>query len=1286
MLRPRKRWSTYAVLFIIAFVLPSLAIALAHDIAPKRRVPSLPSRLLFKYVNPLVLKSKETALSFRDALPSTTNTRNDGGPLWERFKRSRAQHPDGNKTWQLASAMLSHQKSQIITSGVLRLANTAVQAFPALLISRVLKLLESGASRQLAIRATLQLIAVLTVKMMLENQYFDKAIQTSIAARSSLTELIFHQGLVVAANNNTGDAGSILNLMQSDVGFVESAALQLHTAWDAVLQIAMYTALLYKFLGKAVFYGVSVLLITIPLNAALLSHLTSLSLKETTARQARTQRTTESLRSIQLLKLLSWDAAPEIKAERDRELSLHERRGVVRATSTAIFNTVPALVLVVTMAAYARTKQPITASIVFTAISLFNQLRFPLFFLPMWMDSYSNAKAATSRMAEFLSQPKLETYREQNSSGGQYLEMRNGNFVWPSTQAPALENVNIRFAPGTVTAVVGSVGSGKSALLQALLGELQPDSTAAEKAAVVMGTGTNGEIAYCSQQAWLPKGSVRDAIVFGRPFDAQLYARVKYCAGLDDEAALTDGTSVGEGGSSLSGGQRARVALARALYSKDASVILLDDSLAALDAKVKSTVLERTIAYVRERGAVTILVTNDAYVPQRCDQVVVMGKSPTSRTASIVKDVGGYGELKSRGCKLPENASTNTHHQTTKVPTMDSDSSHKSLSSREIRVEAESHIHVVGSGLNNTEALHNVDLVEKSARGQKLHHKHSDVEGSTTSDSGQVPIESETATASTDDKIAGGAVPIKIYKAYLKSVRSPLLVLSVVASFMLSNGAQFFQQYTVAKWTEAGVDAVSRTYLQTLLRAAGVVSVTLWIRSFLTMKLGIRASRFWHNSMLKSVFAAPMSFFDSTPSGQLLSRFGKEIEVVDRGVPDSIGNVLYCFLQIFFSAGALIGVVTPGMLLPLSLVGIMYTKTMSRFRPAARDMKRSETKTRSPIYTHFGETIRGAATIRSVPGARKAWATTHKNLTDTNLRVYRTGKALDRWLSIRLEALGNIVVFATAVSSVFLSKAGRLSSGSAGWGLTQSLAITGLMAWAVRTLTELESNVMSVMRVQELTDVGASETAEKRIPRELSKPGEALPSAMGGTKTMALSTQTSDALRSSGWPWKGHVQFSNVSMRYNEGSPLVLNGVSIDIPAGSTLGVVGRTGSGKSSLLLTLFRLVEIESEGTIFVDGVDIRSVGMQTLRKSLSIIPQDPTLFTGTLATNLDRTGEASEEDMMTALEAASPALAEFFRSRDGLATQISAGGQNLSVGQRQLLCLARALVRKSKVLVLE
>ncbi|GAX09929.1 hypothetical protein FisN_11Lh082 [Fistulifera solaris] len=1284
----------------------------------------------------------------------------------------------------LGKALLLFTRRNLFLTGTLRFLNTAVQAFPAILVSRLLRLVEAGTASppQKAFVAVASLIFVLTVKTVLENAYFDLVVRTAMQVRGILAGMIFDKsmrlsstGVIVPAKgaNSTVGTGEVINLMQSDTSLVESFATQIHTTWDGPLQIALYTALLYKYLGSSVFWGMGVLLVSIPINSIGLRVLNRLTRSEIAARDARTKRTAESITNMKLLKLQGWDErfAQGIREHRKEELGRMVKKGVIRALLTAYSSGVPSLVLVVTLLAYVRQSPNLVASTIFTAISLFNQLRYPLFFFPMYIDSAANARQALHRIASYLASEENVRYVSHQppisvSPGcpmGGSIEISDGNFLWSSESthdekhgAPALAGVNFKANPGEIVAVVGTVGSGKSAIIKALLGELKPvpsivleqaitnenekdkfskNPSASDRPRVVM----HGNVAYCSQEAWLPKGSIRDAIVFGREFDEERYNAAIREAGLDRDlsfpsnnqssqstSVLSHDTDVGEGGSSLSGGQRARVALARALYSADdTKVFLLDDCLAALDASVGSMVFERLSARLRRTNSVAILVTNDPSIPRRCDRTILMGKVAASSSCSTIIDIGTYDQLEARGHNLRSVTTTDLKEigdgsdeelLNAEQDTLVFTSSHNEIASStdpiELRCLGENIVSNATDDchpdperfqlmancpdyMNDESAIVHQDLSKWDGIKVELYASN-ETQGESTAYS--VPSTSEkgaTSLTSTiksaDDSMSVGAVPLSVYVSYFKAVRKPILLLFMIASFFMSNGASFYQQYTVAKWTEIPnlSNAISLKYMQKMVKAAWAVSGFLFLRSFLSMQMGIRASEHLHSQMLSSVFAATTSFFDSTPSGQLLARFGKEMETVDRGVPESISSVLFCFLNIFMSVAALAGVITPGMLVPLGAVTFLYIKAMALYRPAARDLKRAETKTRSPVYTHFAESLRGKDIIRSIPGARQRWAEYHRTLIDKNLEVFATVKILDRWLSTRLETLGNSVVLTAAVAAVLLTRAGRLQAGLAGWGLTQSLAITGLMTWAVRVLTDMEGNFLSVLRVKELTQIGSEVDAgsSATMLRELSNPGEALrPLLPPMTSQKNLAPLNSTSLIHSGWPWRGNVQFTNVSMKYNAFSKLVLKGVTLTVPAGSTLGIVGRTGSGKSSLLLTLFRLVEIEENGSIEIDGVDIRSVGLKELRQSLAIIPQDPVLFSGSIAYNLDATGTSTTEEMWTALEAASPTLAIQFRKMQGLATAVTEGGKNLSLGQRQLVCLARALLRRSRVLILD
>ncbi|KAL7551490.1 hypothetical protein ACHAWF_014673 [Thalassiosira exigua] len=1362
------------------------------------------SKLLYTYVNPLLDVASRRRLESTDALRLDEDSSMESAvsrlesvytKCKEKAKRRvqklrQTQSTKGSSSRKkpselasseatiLAKALLRSQKSALALTGVLRLLNTLVQAFPALIIARLLRQIESGTALHpsRALKSALLLVTVLGAKTVVENAYFHNVVKCACQVRGSLAGMIFDKSLRLSSSGRGGGgttsddgdgaekekgkkasatelgSGGVLNLMQFDATNIEQLTMQLHTVWDGLLQIVIYISLLYRYLGPPVIWGVSVLITTIPLNATILRMLNRLNAKEMESKDARMRKTTESVANMSLLKLQSWEGifAREVESHREEELRKHAKRGAIRALNQAVSNAVPTITLVATLYAYAKTGRPIVASTIFTAISLFNQLRFPLFFYPMLIDSMANGRNSVKRISDYLAREEIAPYVEyrpklQLDGGGEggSIELSNGNFLWSANEAaaaaaadgqsgnndqiragvPALSDASITIRPGEVVAVVGEVGSGKTALAKALIGELVPASRPAiqENGNNIGGMNHNGpesinaprvtahgSIAYCAQEAWLPKGTIRDSVVFGREYDEEKYLRAIRAAGLDEDiistkslhmatvkqGLLTHDTDVGEGGSNLSGGQRARVALARALYDESAGCYVLDDPLSALDASVGSKVFERVTEKVRKEKSATLFVTNDPNLPRRCDRVVLMGSVGEQ---SRIIDAGTYDELISRGHDL---RTIVHHHDADHADNVEDD-----------KMKVDGH----ATGTIDADAANSIGctvLVQRPSLSSS--HNFTEMSDCHADPDRQDPAlivdpdapqaiddtTSEQKQTSADDAIAIGAVPRSTYATYFKSVKSPLLIAGALLSYLLSNGVMTFQQLIIAKWTDAGnggaiAAAISAKYLNKLILAAGVVSMSMYLRSYLMMRVGVRASRNLHEKMLESVFQAPLSFFSATPSGQLLTRFGKELEVVDRALPDGIASVLYCFLQIFFSTLALAGAVTPLMALPLAFVSLFYVKIMGRFRPAARDLKRCESKSRSPIFTQFREALRGAETIRSIPGGRDIWASRHRTLADINHSVYYSVKALDRWLSIRLEALGNGVVFTAAVASVFLTRAGKLKSGSAGWGLTQALSITGLLSWAVRVLTELEMQFMSVTRVSELTDLASADAngfgAEEGRLQLHKKHYDA-----GQVTTTSPTAQSEADLLTSGWPWRGEVEFNDVYMRYNPTSPLVLRNVNVKIPAGTTLGVVGRTaltrilsskGSGKSSLLLSLFGLVDVEGPGNITIDGVDIRSMSARGLRDSLSIIPQSPTLFAGTLLYNLDASGQASPEDAWNALESASPELARQFRNSEaGLNTLISEGGENLSQGERQLICLARALLRRSKILVLD
>ncbi|XP_038595541.1 multidrug resistance-associated protein 1-like [Micropterus salmoides] len=414
---------------------------------------------------------------------------------------------------------------------------------------------------------------------------------------------------------------------------------------------------------------------------------------------------------------------------------------------------------------------------------------------------------------------------------------------------------------------------------------------------------------------------------------------------------------------------------------------------------------------------------------------------------------------------------------------------------------------------------------------------------------------------------------------------------------------------------------------------------------------GIVASRHLHADLLHSVLHSTMTFFEVTPSGNLLNRFSKEIDAIDCMIPDGLKMMLgYLFKLLEICIILLLATPFTGLvLLPLTCV---YGFIQSFYVAASCQLRRLEAVSRSPIYSHFNETVQGASVIRAFCEQRHFILQANRRI-DNNQEAYFPRFVATRWLAVNLEFLGNLLVLAAAVLCV--RGRGELSPGIVGLALSQSLQVTGILSWIVRSWTDVENNIVSVERVKEYdsTPKEAAWTLE----------GSWLPAA---------------------WPTTGNIQFEDYGLQYRKGLDWALNHICINIQDREKVGIVGRTGAGKSSLALGIFRILEA-AKGRIFIDGIDIAQIGLHDLRSRITIIPQDPVLFSGSLRLNLDPFETRSDEDLWKALELAH--LSSFVSALpQKLNHQCCEGGENLSLGQRQLLCLARALLRKTRILVLD
>ena len=414
---------------------------------------------------------------------------------------------------------------------------------------------------------------------------------------------------------------------------------------------------------------------------------------------------------------------------------------------------------------------------------------------------------------------------------------------------------------------------------------------------------------------------------------------------------------------------------------------------------------------------------------------------------------------------------------------------------------------------------------------------------------------------------------------------------------------------------------------------------------------GIRASKRLHELALEAVSSGPLSMFDKTPSGRIINRFAKDQDVVDNSLSDSLRSFSVMFTGSLASL-VLMSIVTWQMLIVLVVLALSYYHTQLRYRATTRELKRLDALARSPLVAHMNETMAGVVTVRAFR-ATPQFVVQNDLLLDTHVSSLYGLVLIQRWLAIRLESVGNAIILSGMLTAAFFAT--PYQEALVGLSLSYSLAITGMLNWCVRQLGEAESNIISSERLAEYAHNLPTETTQGQHPPK-------------------------------GWPVSGRIQFKEVTLRYAPLLPPALYLVNLDILPGERIGVVGRTGAGKTSLLSALFRLVDDSLvEGSIFIDDIDIRTLTLTDLRSRLAIIPQDPLIFTGTIRSNLDPFDQHPDHTLWTALEHAY--LKDAIHALpDGLDTSTTVHGDILSVGQKQLLCLARALILQSKILVLD
>jgi ATP-binding cassette subfamily C (CFTR/MRP) protein 1 len=1087
------------------------------------------------------------------------------------------------------------------------------------------------------------LFSAITVQSLMVNKYFDQMFLLGLKVRTALISVVYRKALnISAAAKKDSTVGEIVNIMSVDIQKFMDLLPYVNALWSAPLQIALSAYWMYAELGVATFVGLGLLLGTMPINFYMARIMRDLQLSQMKLKDQRIKAMNEILSGIKVLKLYAWEPSfiSQILDIRGKEVKLLKKSTYYQSVMALFWTVAPFVVGLGAFTYYiVADGNKLTASVAFVTLSYLNIMRIPLAMLPMIIVFLIQASVSMKRVNKFMNNEELDPDAVTHYSSPSAVTVENGTFTWASNESAVLNNINLTIPKGSLTAIVGTVGSGKSSLLSALLGDLHKiDGT----------VNTDGKLAYVPQQAWIQNSTLKGNITFCSTEEDEKYNKVVDACSLRTDFDILpagDQTEIGEKGINLSGGQKQRVSLARAVYS-DADIYLLDDPLSAVDSHVGKHIFEEVIGPTGLLKSKTrVLVTHGiTYLPSTQWIVVVSN--------GTISEQGSYDELIARNGDFAKfMLEYMTEEGDSEFAAEVKEKLKEALGDEEVEKQLQTQ-RSRRSSKSSTSSHGSMGPADgknlNSSNGLKMK------SGSNKEGIKQAPNVAQAAGSNLIEKesIETGSVKFKVYADYMKAIGLKGIILAIIFQIVYT-ASSIMTNFWLTFWTDPRnpLGLTDNGYLG-IYGGIGLVQAITTMALALVIGLStLSGAKLLHKQMLIRIMMSPMSFFDTTPIGRIVNRFAKDVDVCDNTLPGNLRSWLSTFAN-FIATIISIVVVLPLFCVVIIPAALVFYVVQKLYVNTSRQLKRLESVTRSPIYSHFGETITGASCIRAF-GRQQDFIEQSEAKVDLNQKSYYPSIIANRWLAVLLEAIGNFITFGAAMFAILQED--TITASEVGFVITNSLNVTQVLNWLVRMTSDVETNIVAVERIAEYQQVpqeGPWVDPEQRPQPE--------------------------------WPQKGNVEFKKFGLRYREGLDLVIKNISCSILGGEKIGIVGRTGAGKSSLTVALFRIVEA-AEGLIDIDGVDISKIGLHDLRNKLTIIPQDPVLFSGSLRMNLDPFNKHSDQELWQVLELSNLKL--FVNGLEkGLLHEISEGGENLSVGQRQLVCLARALLRKTKVLILD
>ncbi|KAL5080702.1 hypothetical protein RYX36_009123, partial [Vicia faba] len=1150
------------------------------------------SKISFWWLNPLMKKGQENTLQDEDIPKLRESEKAECCYLSfeEQINRQRQNEP--SVFWTI---VLCHQREILITGFFALLKVLAISCGPLLLNEFILVSEGNESFKYEGYVLAISLFFIKIIESLSQRQWYFQGRIVGMKVRSLLTAKIYKKVLRLSNSARLIHSnGEIMNYMTVDAYRIGEFPFWFHRTWTTILQLSIASIILFRAIGLATLASLPVIVLTVFCNAPLAKLHHKFHSKLMVAQDERLKASSEALVNMKVLKLYAWENHFKNAIEKLRNVELKFLFAVLLRKTYVVFLfwISPMLVSAASFLACYLLKIPLHASNVFTFVATLRLVQELITSIPDVIAVTIQAKVAFARIGNFLEAPELHS---SNFNSRCFNDKLKGSVLIKSADFSWEGNVS----NSTLRNINLDIRHGQKV---AICGEV--GSGKSTLLATILGEVPNtkgtidvyGKFAYVSQTAWIQTGTIRENILFGSEFDDQTYQETLQRSSLIKDLEFLpygDLTEIGERGVNLSGGQKQRIQLARALY-ENADIYLLDDPFSAVDAHTTKCLFNE---YIMEglKGKTVLLVTHQVEFLPAFDSVLLMSDG-------VILQAGPYHQL-----------------LTTSQEFQDLVNAHK--------VTASSN-QLANVNFSHTSRKIIQPLVEKECKE---------------SNGNQLIMQEEREE---------GDIGLKPYLQYLNKMKGYIFFFGASFCHLIFLVSQILQN----AWMAANVDNPRVSTLQLILVYfwIGVSSIFfMLIRSFFIVALGLHSSKYLFLQLMNSLFRAPMSFYDSTPLGRILSRVSSDLSIMDLDMPFSLLFSVGATIN-FYSVLIVLAIVTWQVLIVVIPIVYITIRLQQRYYlVSAKEMMRMSGTTKSYLANHVAETVSGAVTIRAFEEEDRFFKK-HLDLIDINTSTFFHCFASNEWLIQRLETMSALVLSSAALCMVILPP-GTFTSGFIGLALSYGLTLNASLVFSIRIQCSLADHIISVERLNQYMHIQSE--AEEIIK---------------------------DNRPPLNWPIAGKVEINDLKIRYRPGGPLVLHGITCTFEASHKIGIVGRTGSGKSTLIGTLFRLVEPEG-GKIVVDGIDISSIGLYDLRSRFGIIPQDPTLFNGTVRFNLDPLSQHTDQEIWEVLGKCQ--LREVVQKKEeGLNSSGTLNGSNWSMGQRQLFCLGRALLRRSRILVLD